>query len=517
MCGIVYAHNRAGQPVNIEVMQQFDNQRHRGVEGFGLFDGQEKNMVRHSKEDGILKWLDRYPSDMILFHHRFPTSTVNVKRAAHPFSTKNYFKGVQYILVHNGSIRNADELFCDHQELGIEYQSLLEDLTFNDSEALLWDFALTMQGKQKEMKAHGPMAFVCMKLVKGKIERLYFARNTNPLNLHRDKQNISLSSEGAGEAIDPDVLYNYHYESNRLTKRKFDVPSYKPYKYTGEFAGGRSTGKFQGGTGYTPGSYADRHAGRRAAESYPSIHNCNCGEVGWENCEYHSFFSESGTPDDGFDHVRDEISNGEDDDSAAYEAWWGNRTPKSGQPGDWLPPKLRRKFRGLLDAASKSKNKGAPPVNREADYEYDPKTQLMLPVGAKEPAQPFGKEIPEEVIADISQTGDSLESALARHEDRKTAEQQLLVQTQQIPSEEEVEQAFLAYLAGARGHFESAYWAIEDDYQRAEDAPDTEDNIRRRYLLEKLMERFQNDPDYKDDTSVSPIWEEIRWDNPQMA
>lgn len=229
MCGIVYAHDFTGNPVNNFVLDTFDNQRHRGTQGFGLFDGQEMNMAHAAKEDKILNWLVKYDSNLIMFHHRYPTSTVNVKRAAHPFSTKDYFGDTQYILVHNGSISNAYELYDEHTELGIEYKSLLQDGTFNDSEALLWDFALFMEGKQKELKVTGGIAFVCIRLNKGKLEKMYFGRNSNPLKLYRNKNGISLSSEGIGEEIDEHTIYTWNYSLNRLTKRKVTIPRFKVY------------------------------------------------------------------------------------------------------------------------------------------------------------------------------------------------------------------------------------------------------------------------------------------------
>lgn len=229
MCGIVYMHNFDGSPVNNDIMQQFDLQRSRGVQGFGLYDGQEMNMVRATKEDSILKWLVKYDSNMILFHHRNPTSTINVKRAAHPFSTKDYFGDTQYVMVHNGHVSNSEELFVNHQELGMEYYSMLNDLTFNDSESLLWDLALTLEGKQPSLKATGGIAFICLKLVKGEIEKMYFGRNTSPLNMMRTKEGIKLSSEGEGEEIEPNTLYTYNYALNRLTHKPFII---KRYEYT---------------------------------------------------------------------------------------------------------------------------------------------------------------------------------------------------------------------------------------------------------------------------------------------
>lgn len=226
MCGIAYKHNLLGLPVNNDILQQFDAQRSRGTEGFGYFDGQEMNMFKAANENKILKALVKYNSSLILFHHRRPTSTINVKRAAHPFSTKDYFGDTQYILVHNGHVSNSYSLQHKHAEAGIEYQSLLQDGTFNDSEALLWDFALTMEGKQDSLKAYGGIAFVCIKTVKGRLDKLYFGRNTSPLNLNRLKDSVELSSEGKGEPITPGWLYTYNYKLNRLTSKFFRIPSY---------------------------------------------------------------------------------------------------------------------------------------------------------------------------------------------------------------------------------------------------------------------------------------------------
>lgn len=194
-----------------------------------MFDGQEMHMIKAAKEDKILKWLVKYNSNLIMFHHRFPTSTVNVARAAHPMSTRKYFGDTQYVMVHNGVIRNAKTLFGDHQELGIEYQSWLEDLTFNDSESLLWDFALTMEGKQEEMKVYGDMAFICLKIVKGELKNMYFGRNIRPLNMFRDKNSIELSSEGRGEATKEHTLYNWQYNTKRLVTKDMHFNQFKPW------------------------------------------------------------------------------------------------------------------------------------------------------------------------------------------------------------------------------------------------------------------------------------------------
>lgn len=220
MCGIVVQANlglKSHTPVNSDVRAQFFKQSGRGRQGFGLFDLQHMKLVRESKEEKILKWLSKKDSNFIMFHHRFPTSTINVAQAAHPFSTHDYFGDVQYIMVHNGIIRNADELWTQHQQLGIRYQSFLHDMTFNDSEALLWDLALTLEGKQLEMKARGDMAFVLVRKVKGKVTELIFGRNGRPLNIVHTIDTLKLSSEGEGTPIMSDTLYRWDFNTHLIT------------------------------------------------------------------------------------------------------------------------------------------------------------------------------------------------------------------------------------------------------------------------------------------------------------
>jgi predicted glutamine amidotransferase len=229
MCGLVYSQSFDGTPVNQRVLAQYKEQISRGVQGFGAFNG--KHLVKAAEEKRMLRWLKKKKneSELLLFHHRWPTSTINVRRAAHPFTTKDYFGDTQYVLIHNGHIGNSSDLFEKHQELGIEYHSMLEDMTYNDSEALLWDLALTLEGKQDKLKAYGGIAFICMKMVNGTPDKLYFGRNySKPLNLKRDKTQLFLSSEGEGEPIKQNQLYTYNYQLKRLTDRHFYIPAVDP-------------------------------------------------------------------------------------------------------------------------------------------------------------------------------------------------------------------------------------------------------------------------------------------------
>lgn len=243
MCGLVYSHNFDGTPVNDWIMSQFEKQRHRGTQGFGVFDGQEKNLMRTPKEKKIMSWLRRYPSSMLMFHHRIPTSTINVKKACHPFSTRDYFGNAQYVLIHNGWVTNDGELRDLHLKQGITYQSDLHDGTFNDSEALLWDMALYLEGKQAQPDAEGNLTFICMKLVDGKPHSLYFGRNSYPLNMYFTGSELSLSSEGMGGAIQNNTLYTFNYRNKTLKTAPVTFKSYT------------TTSRTDNGSHYVPAAY----------------------------------------------------------------------------------------------------------------------------------------------------------------------------------------------------------------------------------------------------------------------
>jgi predicted glutamine amidotransferase len=396
MCGIVYAESFDGSPVNNLVFDQYAKQRNRGTQGFGIFDGQELNMVHEANEEKIVKWLSKYDSNLLLMHHRFPTSTINVKRAAHPFSTKDYFGDTQYILVHNGGIRNAFELYEEHEKLGIEYYSVLQDYTFNDSEALLWDFALTIEGKQEKLKSKGGIAFICLKLVKGKLERMYFGRNYNPLNMLRTKQGISLASEGEGTPIEPHTLYNWNYKAKRLTKREFSIDKWES-TYT-----------------YNPTGQPLKN---------------------WQN-----------DWDDGYDvHC----------------------------------PECVKKTYACV---------------RHDNWTVDTSNVLKKQFGKK-----FG--VPE---LETHQTKILLPAVVSREE----SEASYIARTDPI-DEEEVVAEYMAYLAHARGVFETAYWVMEADYDYMLELGNKPHEIRQRVLLERVMEKIQNDPEYVDEKSISNVWETL--------
>ncbi len=231
MCGIVYSQSFTGKPVNKTIIERYVAQRSRGSDGFGFFVPDSNRLSHNPRETRMFRDLRRQKkATEILFHHRFPTSTANVRNACHPFSTKDYFKH-NYVLVHNGVLWNENRLKVEHEALGIEYTSQQDDGSFNDSEALAFDVARYLEGDVSEIKAQGSIAFICIQRDRtGKKTGLYFARNTgNPLVMHKTGKELTLSSEGKGELIQPDTMYRYDYATGSITKSFCEIPTSSNY------------------------------------------------------------------------------------------------------------------------------------------------------------------------------------------------------------------------------------------------------------------------------------------------
>lgn len=252
MCGIVYSKSLVGKPVNKTILKRYIFQRSRGTDGFGFYNPQTNRLTHNPREGRILSLLRRdKKATEILFHHRMPTSTMNVRNACHPFSTKDYFKN-NYIVVHNGVLWNENILKAEHEQRGIDYISEQEDGSFNDSEALAYDIARLIEGEVTHLKAEGSIAFIAIQRDKrGTPKAVYFGRNTgNPLVMKKTKASFTLSSEGDGEMIDPNTLYCYTYRTGEITQTPLHIPTSTRY-YGGAYGyEGMGGGYWHGGEWY---------------------------------------------------------------------------------------------------------------------------------------------------------------------------------------------------------------------------------------------------------------------------
>lgn len=220
MCGIVYGRTLEKDPINASIVKQFNIQRNRGTSGFGFFLPEFNKLVHNTKEYRILSLLRRQPAKEILFHHRQPTSTDNLRRSCHPFSTKDVFKH-NYVVVHNGHIGNAAEMKAIHEkELGIKYVSTVADGKFNDTEALVWELGLILDGRIKESRLRGWAAFVAVEMDGDKPVAVHFGTDSTILRYGYTDKGFAVASllEG-GQGCDSDVLYTYTHATHKITKR----------------------------------------------------------------------------------------------------------------------------------------------------------------------------------------------------------------------------------------------------------------------------------------------------------
>jgi glucosamine 6-phosphate synthetase-like amidotransferase/phosphosugar isomerase protein len=176
MCGIIAAFNTEGKAVNDFIINQYENQYSRGEEGFGIIRINEKGKVHLDRACEPTKFMmDLYTkkSKMIIAHHRFPTSTDNLIDQTHPMSISNPILDYDYLIIHNGVVRNDDELREKHLKLGFEYQTEYREVygysvnptyttKFNDSEAIAIELALFIEGKSAAIETEGSAALIAL-------------------------------------------------------------------------------------------------------------------------------------------------------------------------------------------------------------------------------------------------------------------------------------------------------------------------------------------------------------------
>lgn len=240
MCGIVFAKD-TGIMANITA-RRYQRQKHRGTQGFGYvsaLNGEIIGLERSTEEKDILEKLHQDIGNMILFHHRFPTSTPNYVEATHPIFVSHESLKHDYLVVHNGVVSNAGILRTRHEAAGFKYRTLLTsyDVTvdgtqyiagerFNDTEALAIELAITIEAIGTKLDITGTAAFIAYQIEKGKnrIEKVFFGRNTlNPLKVWGYKNFVTICSEGAGEDAEPHTLYCLDPITNDVTQRPLEI------------------------------------------------------------------------------------------------------------------------------------------------------------------------------------------------------------------------------------------------------------------------------------------------------
>ena len=231
MCGIIYYR---GPDAPLKVMRQYRKQHNRGREGFGWINIKAKPERRRFKGELMTMFqLGKLQSKELMFHHRFPTSTDNEKSCNHPIGNISDYK-LNYYLVHNGIISNAGALFKEHQKLGLNYETIMtgKTMSFNDSECLLHELALYLEGRKKKIGTMGSVAFMLEVTDKNNNHLYtYFGRNeSNPLKISKD--NCMIASElKKGTDIQTNMLFKI--QNGEITSKPLKIG--KTFQYQSSY------------------------------------------------------------------------------------------------------------------------------------------------------------------------------------------------------------------------------------------------------------------------------------------
>lgn len=283
MCGIIYTHLNNGNKIGKKVFRLYSNQKERGSQGFGFTTVNNKGLIgevhKSDSEEGIKSLIKQVnDSNIVLFHHRKPTSTPNFIEAAHPLYISNDRLKSDWVVVHNGVISNAEALKTKFEALGYSYtteftKKLVSVKTgnsyeagsmFNDSESFAIDIVEAIENGRTTIDSLGTIAFIAIKVNKEtkQAEAIYYGRNMgNPLKLLSNNQGFFLTSAGDGEMIENNKLFSYDYRTGVET----------------------STFLFIGSNVYTPPNYSNMSNVSNTAHTTPykpnSAHSEGTGKV----------------------------------------------------------------------------------------------------------------------------------------------------------------------------------------------------------------------------------------------
>lgn len=255
MCGLVYVKRKDGKPAYKAVLKRYRKQKTRGTDGYGyvaIKDGKVVSYKRASKEHEIVKLIEQEDAPEILFHHRFPTSVPNIEEGNHPILVQHEkLLQYKYYIVHNGVIKNKEELFKKHTEMGFKYTTQINKMfesassgktyhqssDYNDSESIAIQTALTIEQKVDRIGTEGAAAVIGIKVDdEGKVLSRFFYRNdVHPLHFSEDGNMLTITTMGHGEMIKADFVKYLKAEGGygEMTGKTGRIFTPWGYKYSG--------------------------------------------------------------------------------------------------------------------------------------------------------------------------------------------------------------------------------------------------------------------------------------------
>lgn len=254
MCGLIWTYTAKGRASKL-AFARYQEQNKRGKEGYGAVCVNQRvvDRVYRSEDENGIKGILSNKSNMVLLHHRKPTSTPNYVECTHPIFVSNDLLVYNYYVIHNGMISNAAELRIKYNKLGFEYTTEVEEMhktkgkvyksksiKFNDSESFAIDLAIAIEGGNKKLDSSGSIAFIALQVNKetGVVESVFYGRNnTNPLVVEKIGGNIIIASEGKGIEVPAHKLVCYDPVSMETTTTDLEIgykappaTDYKPYQ-----------------------------------------------------------------------------------------------------------------------------------------------------------------------------------------------------------------------------------------------------------------------------------------------
>ena len=253
MCGLAFIMSKKGQPAGHHVLNLYKAQASRGRQGFGYLGikrGKLISVKRATSESSIEHELNREKAEIILFHHRLPTSTKNTLGTTHPIFVSHKELKNDYYFAHNGVITNDDELKLKHEELGYVYTTEFtekvianykngrteilntENSVFNDSETLAIELARYIEGLSEKVNTKGSAAFwgVSLKKDTKEVIEIFFGKNKGrDLKIFENKKWIGFSSETGNDLADMKLFsYEVNDKNRILYERELKIDESTP-------------------------------------------------------------------------------------------------------------------------------------------------------------------------------------------------------------------------------------------------------------------------------------------------
>lgn len=251
MCGIIWGLSKRGSRINKALLRKYRKQKARGFEGFGYLAMYNNTIsyIRRETESEIEKDLSKEDSNSIMFHHRLPTSTINVEETAHPIYVSHDELDYDYYVVHNGVITNSDDLKKEHEtKYKYVYNTVITEYTqkqyivkstkekyvgvtkeietvFNDSESLAIEVARNIDGMSREINTVGSVAFICVQCDKKtqKPLKVYYGHNDrNPLHIEEDRDFLWIKSVG-GKDLETHKIFCYDLLDGKTISRSQNI------------------------------------------------------------------------------------------------------------------------------------------------------------------------------------------------------------------------------------------------------------------------------------------------------